>query len=165
MGKATVNNVGLFLQDEWTLGSRLTLHAGLRTENEHIPSLAEDPNIPPTAIHFGFADKIAPRVGLAWDATGDRKTKVYGSWGVFYDITKLQITPGIRRDRAEVVLVHPRQPRLPAPSWTTPRVRPSVRARSSLATARRTSRPTIRTFTRSTRRWARRGCRNSSWAL
>ena len=102
VGKATVNNVGLFLQDEWTLGSRLTLHAGLRTENEHIPSLAEDPNIPPTAIHFGFADKLAPRVGLAWDATGDRKTKVYGSWGVFYDITKLQITRGFGADRAKV---------------------------------------------------------------
>ena len=35
--------------------------------------------------------------GLAWDATGDRKTKVYGSWGVFHDITKLQITAGLRR--------------------------------------------------------------------
>ena len=91
-GKAAVNNVGLFLQDEWTLGSRLTLQVGLRTENEHVPSLADDPNIPPTAIHFGFSDKLAPRLGLAWDATGDRKTKVYGSWGVFYDITKLQIT-------------------------------------------------------------------------
>jgi hypothetical protein len=102
VGKATVNNVGLFLQDEWRLGSRLTLHAGLRTENEHIPSLAEDPNIPPTAIHFGFADKIAPRVGLAWDATGDRKTRVYGSWGAFYDITKLQITGGFGANRAKL---------------------------------------------------------------
>ena len=51
------------------------------------------------------------------------------------------------------------------PSWTTRRVRPSVRARSSLETSRRSSRPTIRTFTRSTRRWRRRGCRNSSRAL
>ncbi len=99
-GKATVNNVGLFLQDEWTLGTRLTLHAGLRTENEHVPSLADDPSIPPTAIHFGFTDKLAPRVGLAWDATGDRKTKVYGSWGVFYDITKLQITQAFGGYRA-----------------------------------------------------------------
>jgi Carboxypeptidase regulatory-like domain/TonB dependent receptor/TonB-dependent Receptor Plug Domain len=100
-GKATVNNVGLFLQDEWTLGPRLTLHAGLRTENEHVPSLADDPSIPPTAIHFGFADKLAPRVGVAWDATADRKTKVYGSWGVFYDITKLQITQGFGGYRAQ----------------------------------------------------------------
>lgn len=100
-GKAGVNNVGLFLQDDWSLGARLTLHAGLRTENEHIPSLADDPSIPPTAILFGFTDKLAPRVGLAWDATGDHRTKVYGSWGVFYDITKLQITQGFGGYRAQ----------------------------------------------------------------
>jgi hypothetical protein len=101
-GKATVNNVGVFVQDEWRLGARLTLHAGLRTENEHVPSLADDPNIPPTAIRFGFTDKLAPRLGLAWDATGDRKTKVYGSWGVFYDITKLQITQGFGGIRTQL---------------------------------------------------------------
>jgi hypothetical protein len=93
-GAATVNNLGLFLQDAWSAGRRLTLHLGLRTENEHVPSLSPDPSIPPTAIHFGFADKLAPRLGAAWDATGDGRTKVYGSWGVFYDITKLQMTIG-----------------------------------------------------------------------
>ena len=29
-----------------------------------------------------------------WDATGDGKTKVYGSWGVFYDVTTLSLTIG-----------------------------------------------------------------------
>jgi hypothetical protein len=59
-----------------------------------VPSLSPDPRIPKSAIHFGFADKVAPRFGVAWDATGDGKTKVYGSWGVFYDITKLQLSFG-----------------------------------------------------------------------
>ena len=59
-----------------------------------MPSLARDPRIPETAIHFGFGDKLAPRAGFAWDATGDGKTKLYGSWGVFYDITKLQLSYG-----------------------------------------------------------------------
>jgi hypothetical protein len=93
-GEATVNNLGFFLQDAWTIGGRLTLHLGLRTENEHVPSLLDDPRAPDTAMHFGFGDKLAPRVGFAWDATGDGKTKVYGSWGVFYDVTKLQLTFG-----------------------------------------------------------------------
>jgi hypothetical protein len=93
-GKATVSNVGLFLQDAWTIDRRLTVHLGLRTENEDVPSLSPDPRIPKSAIHFGFADKVAPRFGVAWDATGDGKTKVYGSWGVFYDITKLQLSFG-----------------------------------------------------------------------
>ena len=91
-GDAMVTNLGLFLQDAWTIGKRLTLHLGLRTENEHVPSLLRDPSAPKNAIHFGFGDKVAPRVGFAWDATGDGRTKLYGSWGVFYDITKLGLS-------------------------------------------------------------------------
>jgi hypothetical protein len=90
-GNATVNNVGLFVQDAWTMG-RFAIHAGLRTENERVPSLSPDPQVPGTAIRFGFDDKLAPRLGFAWDVVGDGKTKVYGSWGVFYDITKLQLS-------------------------------------------------------------------------
>ena len=101
-GEAYENNVGLFLQDAWTIGGRLTLQLGLRTENEHVPSLLNDPRAPSTAIHFGFGDKLAPRVGFAWDATGDGKTKVYGSWGVFYDVTKLSLTFGFGGTKAVV---------------------------------------------------------------
>jgi hypothetical protein len=93
-GKAAVTNFGLFLQDAWTINGRLTIQAGLRTDNEHVPSLSPDPRIPDTAIHFGFLDKIAPRLGASWDVTGNGRTKLYGSWGVFYDITKLQISFG-----------------------------------------------------------------------
>jgi hypothetical protein len=93
-GEASVTNLGLFLQDAWTVGKRLTIQAGLRADNERVPSLSPDPRIPDTAIHFTFLDKIAPRFGVSWDASGDGKTKVYGSWGVFYDITKLQLSFG-----------------------------------------------------------------------
>ena len=93
-GEASVTNLGVFLQDAWTVGKRLTIQAGLRADNERVPSLSPDPRIPDTAIHFTFLDKIAPRFGVSWDASGDGKTKVYGSWGVFYDITKLQLSFG-----------------------------------------------------------------------
>jgi hypothetical protein len=96
VGKVNVNNIGLFLQDTWTIANRLTLNIGLRTENEHWPNFA-DPNGNPTtstALTFGFKDKLAPRLGFAWDPAGDSKTKVYGSWGYFYDIIKLNMPRG-----------------------------------------------------------------------
>jgi TonB dependent receptor/Carboxypeptidase regulatory-like domain/TonB-dependent Receptor Plug Domain len=81
------NNVGLFVQDAWTLNSKLTLNLGIRAENEDVPSYrAENPG-----VHFNFADKIAPRAGFAYDLHGNSQWKLYGSWGVFYDLMKLTI--------------------------------------------------------------------------
>ena len=39
-------------------------------------------------IDFGWGDKIAPRLGAAWDITGHGKWKLSGSYGLFYDIMK-----------------------------------------------------------------------------
>ncbi len=89
-GKVSAKNYGVFLQDSWTVNNRLTLNLGLRTEQEHVPSYrAENPG-----IDFGFKDKIAPRVGFAYDVKGDGKWKAYGSWGMFYDISKLEMPLG-----------------------------------------------------------------------
>jgi hypothetical protein len=60
------------------------------TTNASLP-LSPDPRIPDTAIHFTFLDKIAPRFGVSWDASGTARRRC-GSWGVFYDITKLQLS-------------------------------------------------------------------------
>ena len=53
---------------------------------------------PPTSrefgIEFGFKDKLAPRAGFAYDIKGDGKWKAFGSWGVFYDIFKLELPRG-----------------------------------------------------------------------
>ena len=94
-GDVSTTNFGLFLQDSWTIGRRLTLNLGLRTENEKVPTFVPgDPSVPKYAIEWGFGKKLAPRAGFAWDVQGDGKTKVYGSWGVFYDIFKLQLPLG-----------------------------------------------------------------------
>ena len=89
-GNIKANNTGIFLQDAWTVNRKLTLNYGVRTESEDIPSYSpKDPG-----VHFGWADKIAPRVGFAYDVKGDSSLKVYGSWGMFYDITKLEMPRG-----------------------------------------------------------------------
>ena len=89
-GNVSDTTVGLFVQDAWTIGRRLTINLGLRSEDETVPfymPIGPDGRVPP--IHFTFADKLAPRAGAAWDVTGDGSWKVHGSWGVFYDIFKL----------------------------------------------------------------------------
>jgi hypothetical protein len=89
-GDIAVNNTGFFIQDAWTINDRLTLNLGFRTEKEDIPSYRpENPG-----IHFGFADKPSPRLGFAYDLLGDGRWKVYSSWGMFYDITKLAMPQG-----------------------------------------------------------------------
>jgi hypothetical protein len=93
-GNINNTNVGLFFQDAWTIKNKLTLNLGIRTENESVPSYTTSEGISDVAIKWGFADKFAPRVGFAYDFAGDGKTKIYGSWGVFYDIFKLELPRG-----------------------------------------------------------------------
>jgi hypothetical protein len=92
-GNVSTNNIGLFLQDAWTI-SNVTVNAGVRTERERVPAYAAGPGIPTYGISFDFKDKLAPRLGLAWDLMGDGRWKTFASWGVFYDIFKLELPRG-----------------------------------------------------------------------
>jgi hypothetical protein len=93
-GDIHMNVIGLFLQDSWTVNNRLTVNLGIRTEQEKVPAYATGADIPEFGVEFNFADKIAPRVGFAYDVRGDGRTKAFGSWGVFYDIFKLELPRG-----------------------------------------------------------------------
>jgi len=88
-----MNSWSLYLQDSWTIGRRLTLNVGLRTESEYIPSYTTDPAWAAYAkpINFSFADKLAPRLGFVYDVYGDSSFKIYGSYGVFHDVMKLNM--------------------------------------------------------------------------
>jgi hypothetical protein len=90
MGNVHANNVGLFVQDAWTVTRKLTLNLGLRTERETVPSYVDGLD----GIDFGFGDKLAPRAGFAYDVAGDGDWKLYGSWGIFYDVMKLELPRG-----------------------------------------------------------------------
>jgi hypothetical protein len=82
----------LYIQDQWTVGNRLTLNLGLRTEHEAVPTFR--PDIAKNAFEFGFGEKLAPRLGAAYDLRGDGRSKVFGSWGRYYDWTKYQLPRG-----------------------------------------------------------------------
>ena len=85
---------GVFLQDQWTVTNRLTVNAGVRTEKENVPSYSIGAGVDAESDRVHWKDKIAPRLGFAYDVKGDGKTKVYGSWGIFYDIFKLNLPHG-----------------------------------------------------------------------
>ena len=89
------NTYAIYLQDSWTLNGKLTLNAGIRTESEYIPTF--NPNVPDQykkPINFGFADKLAPRFGAVYDVFGDSSLKVFGSFGIYYDVMKLYMAEG-----------------------------------------------------------------------
>ena len=90
-GDIHTNGLGMFLQDVWTLRPNFTLNLGLRTDKEEIPSYTAGNQ----GIKFGFKDKISPRAGFAWDIRSDGKWKGYGSFGIFYDTSKLEMPRGL----------------------------------------------------------------------
>jgi hypothetical protein len=91
------DNFAFYLQDSWTIGDRLTLNLGVRTESEYVPAMSTDTSLPGYSakpIQFGFDQKLAPRLGVIYDVFGDSSLKVFGSFGVYYDVMKLYMAEG-----------------------------------------------------------------------
>jgi Carboxypeptidase regulatory-like domain/TonB dependent receptor-like, beta-barrel len=88
------NGAAGFIQDDWKILPRLTLNLGLRYEWNGVP---KDDNLQnlnaisnlPGAFVFGTPkgdyNNIGPRVGLAWDPTGNGKWAVRAGFGISYD--------------------------------------------------------------------------------
>ena len=65
-----------FVQDNWRVGNRLTINPGIRYEQEKMSgTIIKD---------WTLKNNWAPRIGAAYDLTGDGKTKLYGNYGIFY---------------------------------------------------------------------------------
>jgi hypothetical protein len=89
-GKVTSFNHGLFAQDSWTIGHGVTINAGLRLDKEYLPA-STTAGLKSNPIDYSWGDKIAPRIGLAWDVFKDGRMKVFGGYGKFFDIMKLNV--------------------------------------------------------------------------
>ena len=90
LGQVTSVNNGSFAQDAWTIGRGITINAGVRIEKEYLPGETTQ-GLPARPIQFGWGDKIAPRIGGAWDVFRDGRMKIFGAYGVFNDIMKLNL--------------------------------------------------------------------------
>jgi hypothetical protein len=90
-GSGSNLNQALFIQDKYQPNRRLTLNLGVRIESENLPTF----NQFPSAIKFGWSDKIAPRLGVAFDVLGDGRTRIFASYGKFYDRLKFALPRGL----------------------------------------------------------------------
>jgi hypothetical protein len=90
-GEGSNLSQGIFIQDKYQPFTRLTLNLGVRFEKENLPSFNQNPSL----INFGWGDKIAPRLGFAYDLTGNGTTKIFGSFGQFYDRVKFALPRGL----------------------------------------------------------------------
>ncbi|HSK70766.1 MAG TPA: TonB-dependent receptor, partial [Pyrinomonadaceae bacterium] len=90
-GQGSNLSQGIFIQDKYQPFSRLTLNLGVRIEKEDLPSFNEFPS----AVNFDWGDKIAPRLGFAYDIAGDGKTKIFASYGRFFDRVKFALPRGL----------------------------------------------------------------------
>jgi len=90
-GVATSYNHGFFVQDSWTIARNVTVNLGVRVEKEYLPAEDQPTGGITRPIDFGWGQKVAPRVGVAWDPTGRGQMKIFGGYGQFYDQMKLNL--------------------------------------------------------------------------
>ena len=74
----TGSNIGFHAQDEWKLGSSLTLNLGLRYDLQFLETVNTD------------TDNISPRLGFAWSPSTDHDLVIRGSAGLFFDRVPLR---------------------------------------------------------------------------
>jgi hypothetical protein len=72
------NSTAAYLQDKYKLSSNLALDLGVRWERQQM--YHKD-----GTIAADLKKNWAPRLGFIWDPKGDGGSKVYGSWGYFYE--------------------------------------------------------------------------------
>ena len=79
-------NYSLYLRDSWNVGfvPGLTVNAGVRWEAQQVRD-------PAGKTIIGIYDNIAPRVGFVYDWTQKGRSKIYASYGRFYESIPLDI--------------------------------------------------------------------------
>jgi hypothetical protein len=117
-------NVGLYVQDEWKVTSRVTANLGVRYDLQYLETIHTDSN------------NISPRIGIVWSPFDSRRTLVRGSAGMFYDRVPLRPvanallsagnTTQVANLRQTIVSLSPAQSGAPVFPTILPGIVPSV---------------------------------------
>ena len=101
----TIHQLAFYVQDDYKVTRNLTLNLGLRWDanignlpdqtNNRTIQILQQLNHPRAQAITGDPEKLSrttpswtefqPRVGFAWDPTGDGRTVIRGGYGIFYD--------------------------------------------------------------------------------
>jgi hypothetical protein len=71
-------NTTLYLQDKWTVLRNVTLNLGVRWDRQQIIDASGTRQV-------DLKHDWAPRAGVIWDPTNDHRSKVFASYGRFYE--------------------------------------------------------------------------------
>jgi outer membrane receptor protein involved in Fe transport len=82
--------LGIYVKDSWTIGTRLSANLGVRYDRYHsfLPAQVKQQGAFGGAGSFDRQNvltwnKVVPRVGIAWDVSGNAKTVVKATFGIF----------------------------------------------------------------------------------
>ena len=91
-------NWSAYLRDSWRVRRNLTFNAGARYEEQRLRYAKNLRGTldPLTGNRYGadamnLRGNIAPRLGVIWDPTEDNRSKVFGSWGRFFESIPMDI--------------------------------------------------------------------------